>query len=100
MVKGVVSFKISSLLQLDFNQDHLMQPLRSTASTAASSLLRVAPSHRLASLLSYSRFQSFVFLPWHQGDWFPQCPIKGCIRLTPPIRRTDRKSTRLNSSHQ
>src|SRR5260364_210331 len=76
MVKGVVSFKISSLCQLDFNQDHLMQPLRSTASTAASSLLRVAPSQCLASVLSYSRFQSFVFLPWHQGDWFPQCPIK------------------------
>src|SRR5260363_155478 len=52
-----------------------MQPLRSTASTAASSLLRVAPSQCLASVLSYSRFQSFVFLPWHQGDWFPQCPI-------------------------
>src|SRR5260363_352813 len=65
-----------------------MQPLRSTASTAASSLLRVAPSQCLASVLSYSRFQSFVFLPWHQGDWFPQCPIKACIRLTPPIRRT------------
>src|SRR5260364_43951 len=60
-----------------------MQPLRSTASTAASSLLRVAPSQCLASVLSYSRFQSFVFLPWHQGDWFPQCPIKACIRLTP-----------------
>ena len=49
--------------QLNTESNYLTQPLRSTAITAASSLIRVAPSQCFASVLSPLEFRLLGFLP-------------------------------------
>ena len=63
------------------------RPLRSTLITSASTLIRVGPPSRCASILSTLLFFAWSFLLASQPE-FPQ--FHGCARieLTPPLRRT------------
>ena len=50
----------------------MIQPLRSTSITEASTLLRVGPPLCSASVLSLSWVLHFEFLPYHRNDRFPR----------------------------
>jgi len=65
----------------------ITQPLRSTAITAASSLLRVAPPLDGASLLSASPLGLAPFA-WHRRRRFPQFNARARITITLPLCRT------------
>jgi hypothetical protein len=52
--------------------DPMTWPLRSTAITAASSLLRTTPPLRLASVLAASWLHPLGFLPSHRSNRFPR----------------------------
>src|SRR5690606_17790194 len=64
-------------------QNPMTWPLRSTAITAASSLLRTTPPLRLASVLSASWCSPLGFLPLHRSNRFPRSVPKPVI----PSRR-------------
>ena len=66
----------------------MTRPLRSTAITAASSLLRVAPPLDHASILSASRFWPLVPFSLHRGRRFPQFNVGAQTQLALPLCRT------------
>jgi len=65
----------------------MTQPLRSATITAASSLLRAAPSLDSASLLSALPI-GLVPFAWHRCRRFPQFNARARITLALPLCRT------------
>lgn len=67
--------------------DPMMHSLRSTAITAASSLLRGTPPLRLASVLWISGFMPLDRLPSHRDNRFPCSIPEPGNTVTPPLHR-------------
>src|SRR5690606_28493524 len=78
------------LAQLTQPHDRMMRPLRSTAITAASARLRVAPPLDGASVLSASPFGLAPF-PSHRRRRFPPFNVRARITLTLPLCRTPQR---------